>query len=109
MRVAETILEQLGGHRFTVMTGSSHYVSDGDSLRMRLARNSSGANRLVITYHPGPDLYSMHFFKETQDHLNMKTMTWTQGKTTLIDECDGLQWEDLQPYFTRVTGLYTHL
>ena len=32
MSVAETILQQLGGQRFTAMTGSKNYLADGNSL-----------------------------------------------------------------------------
>lgn len=39
MSVAETILQQLGGQRFTAMTGSKNYLADGNSLRMTLAKN----------------------------------------------------------------------
>lgn len=49
MSVAETILQQLGGQRFTAMTGSKNYLADGNSLRMTLAKNHSKANRLAIT------------------------------------------------------------
>lgn len=30
MSVAETILQQLGGQRFTAMTGSKNYLADGN-------------------------------------------------------------------------------
>ena len=43
MSVAATILQQLGGHKFVVMTGSSHFVSDKNTLRMKLAKNKSKA------------------------------------------------------------------
>ena len=49
MSVADTILQQLGGHKFVVMTGSSHFVSDKNTLRMKLAKNKSKANKLDIT------------------------------------------------------------
>lgn len=57
MSVAETILQQLGGHRFTVMTGSKNYIADGNSLRMTLAKNHSKANRLTITLDEVTDTY----------------------------------------------------
>ena len=45
-KVASEILNQLGGHKFTVITGSSKYVAGEKYLRMNLARNKSGANWL---------------------------------------------------------------
>ena len=50
MKVADIILEQLGGNKFVVMTGASHFVSDGNTLRMQLPRNISKANRLILEY-----------------------------------------------------------
>ena len=34
MKVANTILEQLGGQKFLAMTGANHLVADGNTLRM---------------------------------------------------------------------------
>lgn len=44
--IANTILQQLGGHGFTVMTGSRNYINLGNGLQMSLARNKTSANRL---------------------------------------------------------------
>ena len=49
MKVAEKILEQLGGQKFIAMTGANHFVADGNTLRMALPKNASKANRLYIT------------------------------------------------------------
>ena len=70
MNVPATILEQLGGRRFAVMTGSKDFVGDGDTLRMSLARNSSGANRLEITLN-GLDLYDMRFYRRTGKNIRI--------------------------------------
>lgn len=43
--IARTILEQIGGKRFAVMTGSRDFVDMGNGLRMSLARNKTSANR----------------------------------------------------------------
>lgn len=37
MNTAQIIYQQLGGNKFTVMTGSKNYVSDGDALNYGLA------------------------------------------------------------------------
>ena len=37
--IAQTILQQIGGKRFTAMTGSRDYINMGNGLRMSLARN----------------------------------------------------------------------
>ena len=55
--IAKTILQQIGGRRFTAMTGSRDYINMGNGLRMSLARNKTSANRLDIIYDAGADLY----------------------------------------------------
>lgn len=49
--VAETILQQLGGRRFIVMTGAKRVVAEGNALRFRLPSNfaKSGINAVTIT------------------------------------------------------------
>jgi hypothetical protein len=94
--VAETILRQLGGRRFAVMTGSKNFIDGGDSLSMKLTRNQSGANYLRITLTPA-DEYKMEFIK-----ANAKGM-----KT--IKELEGVYCDQLQNIFTDVTGMYTRL
>ena len=44
MKVAEKILEQLGGNQFVAMTGANHFVADGNTLRMTLPKSYSRAN-----------------------------------------------------------------
>lgn len=51
--IANTILQQLGGHGFTVMTGSRNYINLGNGLQMSLARNKTSANRLKIILDEG--------------------------------------------------------
>ena len=48
--IAQTILQQIGGRRFTAMTGSRDFIDMGNGLRMSLARNKTSANRLDIIY-----------------------------------------------------------
>ncbi len=57
--IAKTILQQIGGHRFAAMTGSHDFINLGNGLRMRLSRNKTSANRLVI------DLGSLCFTKNS--------------------------------------------
>ena len=51
--IAKTILQQIGGKRFTAMTGSRDFIDMGNGLRMSLARNKTSANRLDIIYDAG--------------------------------------------------------
>ena len=47
MNIASTILEQLGGNKFIAMTGASHFVSDGNTLRMTESRPTAFISRLT--------------------------------------------------------------
>jgi hypothetical protein len=108
MSVAETILAQLGGRRFVAMTGSSGFVSDGYTLRMRLAKNASKANRLDITLTP-MDTYTMRFYRYTAPRMNSKTYEWSDAKVTEVAEYEDVYCDMLQDIFTSVTGMYTRL
>lgn len=108
MNVANTILQQLGGNKFIVMTGSKNFLSDGNTLRMHLAKNMSKANRLEITLDPD-DTYTMRFYKYTAGRLNTKTFSFTEDKITEVYTIDGIYFDMLQEIFTNVTGMYTHL
>ena len=47
MRVADIILEQLGGNKFLAMTGANHLVSDGNTLRMNLPKKRKQGKQAV--------------------------------------------------------------
>ena|SRR5690348_11826864 len=63
-QVAETILEQLGGNRFIVMTGARGFLDAGNALRFRLPSNfaSRGINAVSVTLN-GADTYDLVFSK----------------------------------------------
>lgn len=97
MQVAQTILQQLGGNRFTVMTGSKNYVAGNNSLTMKLTRNKAGAKWLTITLN-GSDLYDLCFKKINR-----------AGDIIIVQERNDIYFDQLQEIFTEVTGLYTTL
>ena len=108
MKVADIILEQLGGNKFLAMTGARNLLADGNTLRMTLPKNLSKANRLYITLNPD-DTYTMRFFRFTAGRINRKTFAWTEGRTTEVKETSGIYADMLQGIFTSVTGMATHL
>lgn len=108
MNVANTILQQLGGNKFVVMTGASHFVSDGNTLRMTLPKNKSRANRLYITLEP-TDTYTMRFFRYTSPRFNSKTCSFSSEKTEEVKIFTDVYFDMLQELFTSVTGMYTYL
>lgn len=99
MSIATTILNQLGGPGFVMMTGAKNFVSDGNTLRMALPRNASGANRLYITLTPMDD-YTMRFFKHTNGRIT-RTGRWIDDKNTDVEVVNGVFCDTLQENFTR--------
>jgi hypothetical protein len=103
-----SLYEQLGGHKFVVMTGSKftgYAENENGNLEqyISLARNVSGANKLKITYLEGLDVYDMRFVRQT---FNKKTFTVSE-KEVYHDEF--VYWDELIPIFEKVTGMYTKL
>lgn len=98
MSVAQTILEQLGGRKFVVMTGAHTCLSDGNALSFKLPSRfaTNGINYVKITLTPD-DVYDMEFGK-----------AWGM-KYTVLDRKTGIYNDMLQRVFTNVTGLDTHL
>lgn len=96
MEVARTILEQLGGNRFMVMTGSSRLVALNNGIGMKLTRNKSKANYLRIKL-TAMDDYIVEFIK-----MNTKEMK-------VVKSFEGVYCDELQEIFTHATGLYTSL
>ena len=96
MKVAQTILTQLGGNRFITMTGSKQFIAGENFLRMRLSRNKSGANMLKINLN-SLDTYDLEFIKVTKNDFKIVK--------TIHDVYNDM----LQEIFTSETGLYTKL
>ena len=98
--IANTILQQLGGHGFTVMTGSRNYINLGNGLQMSLARNRTSANRLKIILDEDTDTYTMYFYRQT-------LTKYADIRVKEIAKYEGVYFDMLQQIFTDVTGLYT--
>lgn len=93
-------MQQIGGKRFAIMTGSRNFMDFGDGVRMNLARNKTSANRLAITLDKGTDTYRMQFYRMTvSKHFEVKTKD--------IAVYEGVYCDMLEEIFTSVTGLYT--
>jgi hypothetical protein len=94
MNVAQTILSQLGGNKFSVMTGAKNFVSDGPALQFKLPTNFAAKkiNFVRITLDPS-DTYTMKFFNFRG--LNLKE----------VESVSGVYNDQLKSIFTGVTGL----
>lgn len=95
------IMQQMGGRMFENMTGCRFlgfgYTDNGYVyLVIKLIKNPSTATflRIELNY---LDLYDMIFFKVNK------------GNPITVKEYKNIYAEDLQPIFTKVTGLDTHL
>ena len=97
LTVAKTILQQLGGNKFIAMTGARNIFGDNNSISMKIMRNKSKAQYLIIKLN-SLDLYDMQFIS-IDKNLNR----------IIRDEKNNVYWENLQDIFKSVTGLNTRL
>lgn len=97
--IAQTILQQLGGKMFMVMTGAKVFGVDGDdsrvNLKLKIGRGArNGISVVVITYNRGADDYSMSFQTRA-------------GR--VVKEYDGIYGDNLASLFKEETGFDTSL
>ena len=104
---AYTILMQLGGNKFLVMTGADKLLAAGRTahnpnpwLRMDLRKNQAGVNRLKITLMP-TDTYTVEFYRQV-------LVDWVPV-ISHRQTFEMVYGEDLPGLFTSVTGYDTHL
>jgi hypothetical protein len=100
-QIVNTILSQLGGNRFVVMTGAKNLTSDKNCLIFKLPSRfaKDGINAVRITLDPS-DTYTMTFYKQGRA---------PSFKVTVVAEHSDVYAEDLRRIFTDVTGLETSL
>ena len=102
MAIADTILEQLGGRRFIVMTGAKNIMSDGPALVFQLPRRTAkdGINVVKIAHDPS-DTYTMTFSKQSDARGGYRMTT--------VREIGGVYAGQLREIFESTTGLATSL
>ncbi|QIG65723.1 hypothetical protein phiOC_p058 [Ochrobactrum phage vB_OspM_OC] len=98
--VAETILAQMGGKRFAMMTGAKNFVAGDLSLRFNIpgSLTKKHINTVIVTLDEAADLYVMEFGK-----FSKKTMEFTS-----ISKVKGVYCDMLEDIFETETGLLTH-
>lgn len=94
--VALTILEQLGGRRFILMTGAKDFVGSDAALTFRIPKAKNGVNRVRVTLN-AMDLYDVETFAVCGSKFRV-------GLTQ-----SGIYADRLQSAFTLLTGLFTNL
>lgn len=100
--IATTILSQLGGRRFSAMTGAKDFIALEDGVRFKIGRNGTSANTVTITLN-GKDLYDLVFERVS---LSRKTRDVTRK---IVADASDIFAEDLTSVFTSKTGLLTSL
>lgn len=92
--VPQTILSQLGGNRFIMMTGAKNFVGSEDALIFDLPKGHK--MRITLT---AMDDYDIEYFKWNRKAFDLDT----------IKKVTGVYCDNLQDIFTSITGLYTKL
>lgn len=101
LTVANTILQQLGGRRFILMTGAKDFVGDANSLMFRIGKNSGGVSKVKIILEPS-DTYRVIFYRIRQTRK-------TAAQITIVHEADDIYFDQLPDLFKRITGLETQM
>ena len=95
--IANTIYRQLGGNRFRVMTGAKNLTSHEFALSMRIGRNKTNANFMIVELN-SMDLYDITFAKVTR-----------MGEMKSVKTYDNVYNDMLVEIFESHTGMYTSL
>lgn len=98
MQVAQTILQQLGGRRFTTMTGAKNLLAITNGLQFHLPARfaKNGINCVRITVEP-TDTYAVEFGKITRRDglptykaLSTETMVYANNLASTFRHATGL-------------------
>ena len=95
--IANEIYRQLGGNKFRVMTGAKNMVSHEFALSMKIGRNKTNANFMVVELNEN-DLYNVTFAKLTK-----------MGEMKSVKEYENVYNDMLVSIFESHTGMYTTL
>lgn len=95
--IAQTIINQLGGKEFVVLTGSNGFIIHESGVSFRVGANPKKISHCTITLNSG-DLYNLIFYS-TQYSENGQSL---KNETELTD----IFCEDLKDVFESKTGLY---
>ena len=95
--IANEIYRTLGGNRFRVMTGAKNLTSHEFALSMKIGRNKTNANFMIVELN-GNDLYNVTFAKLTK-----------MGEMKSVKEYENVYNDMLVSIFESHTGMYTTL
>ena len=129
--IAQTILNQFGGHKFVVMTGAKNFAAIDNGIRFSIGKNGSRAN-LVKVVLDWDDTYTMSFIKQgklaneysilikyankglSAEEYNEQVKKAIErakknAEPKVLQEYSGLYFDQLQEFFTQYTKMYTRL
>ena len=129
--IAQTILNQFGGHKFVVMTGAKNFVAIDNGVRFNIGKNGSRAN-LVKVVLDWDDTYTMSFIRQgklaneysilikyankglSKEEYNEQVKKAIErakknAEPKVLQEYSGLYFDQLQEFFTQYTKMYTRL
>ncbi len=95
--IANEIYRTLGGNKFRVMTGAKNLTSHEFALSMKIGRNKTNANFMIVELN-GLDLYDITFAKVTK-----------MGEMKSVKTYDNVYNDMLVSLFESHTGMYTTL
>ena len=96
MLVAETIVEQLGGRMFRIITGSKNFVGTSTGVTFKVGRNRGNISHVKVELDPS-DTYTVQFIRVRA------------GKVKVVSEFNDVYFDTLRSLFTMETGLATSL
>ena len=96
MGIGQTILEQLGGHRFQTMTGARDFVSGNNLLSFRVPKANQGINHVCIRL-------------DTTDTYTVTFSRLRNSDVTAVATVSSVYVETLRQVFTDHTGLQCSL
>ena len=98
--IVGTIISQLGGSHFSIMTGAKDFMATENGLQFSLPNRfaNDSINRVRVELTP-QDFYTMTFYQVTRHGMAIKR----------IKEVTDLYHDQLQQAFTAATGLDCHL
>ena len=98
MRVAQIILQQLGGNRFVIMTGAKNLVSGENYLQFGIASTMTKNKCNIVKIELTPDdTYTVTFYNLRGANLKV------------ITEHNDVYYDQLVKLFETQTGLFTYL
>ncbi len=104
--IVQIIYTQLGGNKFTTMTGAklSYSINNKNQpvLHCKLPSNiqtKNSINLVLITYNVGLDVYEYTFINSRINHTEKR----------IIKQIDEVYTDDLIQHFEKETGLYCYL